>query len=205
MTYKIRRYIKVPKNLGLRRTIDVTVGLTALTVCSPLFVLIPTVLLLVNGGPVFYAQTRVGRDGRLFRIYKFRTMKRKAEPYGPELSRPCDPRVTTFGRMLRKCHLDEIPQFWNVLKGDMTIVGYRPERPFYVAKILQRYPEYQEMLAMKPGLVSRGVLDYGYASTIDGLVKRAFMDIAYLSHHTGWTDLKLVGRTFGNIFGGKGL
>lgn len=205
MSYRIRQLIGKPKNNGLRRTADVAVSLTGLILMSPLFVLLPCILFLCSGTPIYYGQTRVGRDGDLFRIWKFRTMKRKAEPFGPELSHPDDPRVTAFGRLLRKVHLDEIPQLWNVLRGDMTIIGYRPERPFYVTKILKEYPEYQELLISKPGLVSYGVIEYGYASTIDSLIERAKMDTDYLSNRTRRSDFNLLIRTLDNILTGKGV
>lgn len=196
---------RVASSSKLRRLTDVVVSASALLVLSPFLVLLTLVTPFASGFPIFYSQTRVGRDGKLFRIWKFRTMKRRSEPYGPQLSHRDDPRVTSYGRILRRFHLDELPQFWNVLKGDMTIVGYRPERPFYVAKILQRYPDYSTLLTTKPGLISIGVLDYGYASTIDGLIERAFMDIAYLSNRKGIEDLKLIGKTFIAVSRGRGI
>ncbi len=201
----LRQRLKVPKKSPGRRIVDVIVSLAGLVLLSPLFILIPIVIVTTGGGPAYYGQMRVGQNGKLFKIWKFRSMKRKAEPFGPELAYPDDPRVTGPGRLLRKMHLDEIPQLWNLLRGDMTIIGYRPERPFYVTKILKEYPDYQNLLDSKPGLISHGVIVFGYASSIDALVERAKMDTGYLKGRTACSDCKLLVKTFGNILRGKGV
>ena len=192
------------RRISVRRVVDVIGALVFILLLSPLMLLIALFTFLSNGSPLLYKQVRVGLNGRLFTIWKIRTMKRQAEPYGPELSRPDDPRVTAFGRMLRKSHLDEIPQFWNVLKGDMTLVSYRPERPFYVAQILKKNPKYLNLFSVKPGLTSIGVLDYGYASTIDELVERSHIDIRYLSNRTPGSDCRQIFKTVRNIVGARG-
>lgn len=189
-----------------RRVVDVIFSGTSLIILSPLMLLIAIGIVFTNGFPVIYSQTRVGRKGRLYTLRKFRTMLRHSEPYGPELSRNNDPRVTKFGRRLRRFHLDELPQLWNVLKGNMTIVGYRPERPFFVAKILKLNPGYGELIEKeKPGLVSSGVIEFGYASNIESLVERAHIDIEYLNHRTYKSDMNLIWKTAGHIIRGKGL
>lgn len=188
----------------LRRVADVGVSVTVLIVTAPLLLLISLTVVLSSGLPVFYFQTRVGRDGRQFDIWKFRTMKTDAEPSGPMLSHPDDPRVTVIGRLLRRSHFDELPQFWNVLRGDMTLVSYRPERQFFVERICVRLPEFGNLLVFKPGLISKGVIDYGYASTVDTMIERARLDLDYLATRNALTDFQLIAKAFGQVLGFKG-
>ncbi len=203
---KVASYRTYDADSGARRLADIVVSSFSLVLTSPLLLLVWCLIKVTSGSPVFYSQTRVGRNGHLFRIWKFRTMKRHSEPYGPELSHPCDKRVTATGKVIRRLHLDEFPQFWNVLKGDMTLISYRPERPFYVAKILKRFPEYSDLISSgRPGLTSKGVLDFGYASDIDALVERARIDCDYMAARTCMSDMKLISRTFTNILCGKGI
>ena len=167
-----------------------------------LFDIVLSVLALVILSPVFLI-TAIYR-GRPFKMHKFRSMYIDAEACGPALSRDDDPRITPFGRFMRKVRLDEIPQFYNVLKGTMSIVGYRPERQFYIDQIVKRCPEYLLLQRIKPGITSWGQVKYGYASSVDEMCERLKYDLLYLENMSITTDLKILIYTVGIIFQGRG-
>ena len=152
---------------SIKRMFDIVVSLLVMILLSPIYLITAIIVKCTSPGPVFYAQERVGYMGRPFRMIKFRSMYVDAESAGPALSKDDDPRMTPFGRFMRKVRLDEFPQFYNVLKGNMSIVGPRPERQYYIDQIVQRAPEYLLLQRLRPGITSWGQVKYGYASTVD--------------------------------------
>lgn len=177
----------------LKRQIDILFAGIGLIALSPVIILICIILLLFQKGPVFFFQERIGMGGKPFNIYKFRSMKITSEQDGlPRLAQTNDKRLTTIGRFLRKHHLDELPQLWNVLKGDMSIVGPRPERQFYINQILERNSRYVELYQIRPGLTSYATLHNGYTDTIEKMLNRLDMDLYYLEHHSLWLDIRIV-------------
>ena len=191
------------KSPVIKRVIDFTVAALGLILFSPLF-LVCWLLIRTDGQPAIYRQERIGLGGKPFYIYKFRSMVVDAEKEGEELLQQENaPRLTKVGRFLRAHHLDELPQLWNVLKGDMAFVGPRPERKFYIDQIMQRDPRYQRLYVLRPGVTSYATLKNGYTDTIDKMLVRLEMDLYYLEHQSLWTDAKILWRTFANIVSGK--
>lgn len=190
---------------NFKRVADIVVSFLALIVLSPVLVAIAIAVKITDGGPVIFSQERVGRHGNKFNIYKFRTMVTDAETQGPELSRSDDSRVTPPGRFLRKYRLDELPQFWNVIKGEMSLVGPRPEREFYEEQIIARAPEYTLLHQLRPGITSWGMVKYGYASDVDSMVRRMRYDIIYLENVSILIDIKILFYTVNTVFTGKGV
>jgi lipopolysaccharide/colanic/teichoic acid biosynthesis glycosyltransferase len=153
---------------------------------------------------VIYKQERIGRFGRPFDIYKFRSMRLDAETDGPALySGDDDPRLTKVGGFLRKHHLDELPQLWNVFIGDMAFVGYRPERKYYIDKIIEVDPRYAYLYQIRPGVTSYATLKNGYTDSLDKMLRRLEFDLYYLRHRSWWFDIKILFNTFTNIVFGK--
>jgi len=190
---------------NIKRTLDVFLsGIALLLLAIPMLV-IAIAVKATSPGPVFYTQSRLGLHRREFRIYKFRSMYTDAEADGPQLSHKEDKRVTPIGRILRKYRLDEIPQFWNVLKGDMSIVGPRPEREYYVKEIQKHSPYYPLVHQVKPGITSWGMVKYGYASDIQQMVIRSKYDIIYLSSMSLIIDLKIMIYTIKTVLTGRGI
>ncbi len=149
-----------------------------------------------SSGPVLYKQERIGKRGRPFLLYKFRTMYKDAEKSGPQLAeKDNDPRITPFGVFLRRNHLDELPQFWNVLKGEMSLVGPRPERAYYASQLAKEEPYYHFITQVKPGLTSLGMVKYGYAHNLEQMTERMVYDIAYINNHSILTDLQIIAGT----------
>lgn len=155
-------------------------------------------------GPVLYSQERVGCRGKIFRILKFRSMYKDAELEGPQLSVPNDPRITPWGRTMRRWKLDELPQLWNVLRGDMSIVGPRPERPYYVRIISEITSDYAPLLGIKPGITSLGMVKFGYAASVEEMVLRMKYDLVYLQSQSLKMDLSIIAGTLRIILRGKG-
>ena len=189
---------------SLKRLFDIVISLLALVVLSPVFLITAIIVKCTSPGPVFYAQERIGYKGKPFRMHKFRSMYVNAEDSGPALSKDGDPRITPFGRFMRKVRLDEIPQFYNVLRGTMSIVGPRPERQFYIDQIVKRAPEYLLLQRIKPGITSWGQVKYGYASNVDEMVERLRYDLLYLDNMSLVTDLKIMVYTVIIILQGRG-
>jgi len=199
---------KEPRNIdgmngferALKRVGDVLGALFLLIVLSPVFLYIYIRQMCNASRPVIYSQERIGRGGKPFRIYKFRTMVVDAEKDGvPQLEQDDDPRLTEFGKALRKRHLDELPQIWNVLKGDMSFVGYRPERQFFIDQIMEHNPDYQLLFQTAPGVTSMATIKNGYTDTMEKMLKRLDMDLDYLRHRSLWLDMKIVFQTVFNI------
>lgn len=190
---------------NLKHFIDIIISFLALIILSPLFLVLIMGVKLSSKGPVFYKQTRVGRYGKPFTIYKFRSMYRDAELNGPELSSKDDSRVTRFGRFMRKSRLDEIPNFFNVLRGDMSLVGPRPEREFFIDRIVERAPQYTQLLKVKPGITSWGQVKYGYAENVDQMVRRMKYDLLYLENMSLYVDVKIMIYTLMTIIKAKGI
>ena len=176
----------------LKRAFDVLVALCGLLVFSPAFVVLYFVIRHEDGGPAIFRQERIGRGGRPFMLYKFRSMTVTAEKDGPALYVKGDKRLTKVGRFLREHHLDELPQLWNVLKGDMSVVGYRPERQFFVEKIMAVNPDYERLYEMRPGLFSSATLYNGYTDTLEKMLERLRMDLEYLVNWSLWLDIKII-------------
>ena len=185
---------------ALKRAGDIVGAVVLLIVLSPVFLYIYIRQKLTNPGPVIYSQERIGKGGKPFNIYKFRTMVVDAEKDGtPQLEQVDDPRLTEFGRVLRKRHLDELPQIWNVLIGDMSFVGYRPERQFFIDKIMEQNPDYQLLYQTCPGVTSMATITNGYTDTMEKMLKRLDMDLDYLKNRSLALDMKIISKTLFNI------
>lgn len=189
---------------AVKRVMDLTVSVIALVLLAPAMGVIALLVRLSSPGPIIFRQERIGKGGRPFTIYKFRTMYVDAERNGPALSREGDPRITPIGRWLRKTRLDELPQFWNVLKGDMSLVGPRPERQFFIKQIVQRAPEYKQLLKVRPGITSLGMVKYGYASSVDEMIERMRYDLIYLANRSLLLDLKILLYTVLRVLQARG-
>jgi exopolysaccharide biosynthesis polyprenyl glycosylphosphotransferase len=190
---------------NLKQIIDYVVSLLALIISLPLTVFIAIGIKLSSPGPIFYSHERIGKYGKPFRIYKFRSMATNAELNGPELSSKNDSRLTSFGKFMRKYRLDEIPNFLNVLAGDMSLVGPRPERKFFIDQIIKRAPHYVHLHKVKPGITSWGQVKYGYAENVDQMIRRLRYDIIYIENMSLFVDLKIILYTFYTIFKGRGV
>ena len=188
----------------LKRIIDIVVSVIALLLLSPVYFLAIIFVKIGSKGPIFFYQERIGIYGELFKIIKFRSMHIDAEKNGPQLSRDYDPRITKWGSIMRRYRIDELPQFWNVLVGDMSIVGPRPEREFYAKQIIEKAPHYKHVQKVKPGITSWGMVRFGYASTVDEMVDRLRYDIVYIENMSVFNDLKVLIYTFKIVFQGRG-
>lgn len=194
-----------PMTANMKRTADVVLSSLALLVFSPLYLALALAVKIDSPGPAFYRQLRIGYHKKPFYIYKFRSMYTNSEADGPKLSAIDDPRITRVGRFLRKYRLDEFPQFWNVLKGDMSIVGPRPEREYYVRQIVERMPYYTLVHRVRPGITSWGMVKYGYASNIDQMIERLRYDLLYLENVSMGVDLKILFHTVRTVITGRGI
>ena len=191
------------KNIKL--VFDKAASALALLLLSPLFVYIAWRVKRDSEGPVLFKQERIGYLGRPFMIYKFRTMRLDAEKAGPLLSKVDDERITPFGHILRKYRLDELPQFWNVLKGDMSLVGPRPERKYFIDQIVRRVPYYYLLHNVRPGITSLGMVKYGYAGNVDQMIERLEYDMLYYENMSLAMDLKILIYTVITVVTGKGI
>lgn len=191
---------------SLKRIIDFCIATVLLIVFSPVFLLCFILIKLDDHGDIIYRQERIGRFGRPFFIYKFRSMRPDAEQNGPALSHSGgddDSRLTAVGRFLRSHHLDELPQLWNVFRGDMSFIGYRPERKFFIDQIMTHDPRYTMLFQIRPGITSYATLYNGYTDTMEKMLRRLNYDLYYLEHRSFWLDCKILWLTFISIVCGK--
>lgn len=188
----------------IKRFVDFFISVVCLILFSPLFLIIAVLVLLEDGQPVIFSQERIGFRGKPFHIYKFRSMVVDAEKNGPELYKhENETRMTRVGNFLRKHHLDELPQLWNVVKGDMAFIGPRPERKYFIDKIMERDGRYELLYQLRPGVTSYATLYNGYTDTMEKMLRRLELDLYYLEHQSLWFDLKILVKTFVFIVFGK--
>ena len=177
----------------------------ALFFLSPLSIILSIIIFVTGGGPVIFVQKRSGRNGKPFNLYKFRSLRHGINEGTDLIADKNDRRITRIGRIMRKYKLDEIPNFINVLKGEISVVGPRPEQEYYIEKILPRAPEYINLLKLKPGITSLGEVRYGYASNIEQMIERSKYDTYYLKHRSIIFDLKIIIETIGIVLKGRGI
>ena len=202
---RITEHAMTDAELCIKRAFDIFASALGLILLSPLMVLIALQVKLSSRGPVIYSQERIGQHGLSFSIYKFRTMIESAEADGvPHLTDDDDPRITRIGKWLRKYRLDELPQLWNILRGDMSIVGPRPERPYFIEQIMAEAPYYCLLYKVRPGLTSWGPIRVGYTDTMEKMIERLNADIVYIENMSILLDLKIMFYTIGVIIHGKG-
>lgn len=196
-------FTEVEKNIKL--FMDKVISVLVLVVLSPMYLYIAYRVKKDSPGPILFRQERIGYMGKPFMIYKFRTMYMWAEAKGPLLSSEHDERITPFGCIMRKYRLDEFPQFWNVLKGDMSIVGPRPERKFFIDQIVKEAPYYYLLHNVRPGITSLGMVKYGYAGSVDKMIERMKYDILYYENMSLLLDITILIYTVKTVFTGKGI
>lgn len=201
---EIETNVLPPWQKFLKRTFDIITALAVLVIGLPFYVLVGVLVKMGSKGPVFYTQKRIGLGGKPFDIIKFRSMYTDAEAAGPQLSKEDDPRITRMGKFLRKTRIDEFPQFYNVLVGDMSLVGPRPERQFFIDQIVVQAPHYRRLQKVKPGITSWGQVKYGYAENVDEMIERLEYDLLYLENISIVLDLKILIYTVIIMFQGRG-
>ena len=189
---------------GVKRALDFVMSALGLILLSPIFVIISVLMKCQGNGPIFFRQARIGYKGKPFVILKFRTISNKTESNIPQLTSKTNYKNSTpFEQFLREHHLDELPQLWNVLVGDMSLVGPRPERKYFIDKIMEHTDLYPIIYNMRPGLTSEATLYNGYTDTMEKLLKRLQMDINYFERRSLWLDFKIIIKTFVNIVSGN--
>lgn len=188
-----------------KRIFDLICGIVGFTVLFPFMTIIYITIIMSDKGPAIFKQERIGKGGKPFTLYKFRSMRLDAEAGGtPQLyAGDEDERLTRVGRFIREHHLDELPQLWNVIKGDMSFVGYRPERKIFIDQIMEHNPDYARLYEIRPGLSSRATLYNGYTDTMEKMLERLRMDLEYLDHFSPWEDIKIITLTAFSIISGK--
>ncbi|MDB5198567.1 MAG: sugar transferase [Chitinophagaceae bacterium] len=189
---------------SIKRILDIFLAALGMIILLPLILLVALIVKFSSKGSVFFLQERVGYNGKPFMIWKFRSMHISAEETGPQLSSDEDNRVTSWGKIMRRWRLDELPQVWNVLKGDMSIVGPRPERKYYIDQIAKTHPEYLNLLKTRPGLTSIGMVKFGYAENVEEMIKRMKYDLEYVANPSLLLDFKIMLQSIKVVFAGKG-
>lgn len=191
-------------NKVLKRFADIVFSFMGLLFSLPFIFFCSIIIKIEDKGPAFFKQERIGKGGKPFLIYKFRTMIVNTEENNiPQLAEANDERLTSFGCFLRKHHLDEMPQLWNVLKGDMSFVGYRPERKYFIEKIMAVRPDYERLYEIRPGITSLATIYNGYTYTLEKMIRRLDMDLDYLEHHSFLGDMRIIAQTFIYVILGK--
>ena len=189
---------------GIKRTLDFVMSALGLILLSPIFIIISVLMKFQGNGPIFFRQIRIGYKGKPFVILKFRTISKKTEKNTPQLIAKTSCKSSTpFEKFLREHHLDELPQLWNVLVGDMSLVGPRPERKYFIDKIMEHTDLYTVIYNVRPGLTSEATLYNGYTDTMEKMLKRLQMDISYFERRSLWLDFKIIIKTFVNIISGN--
>ena len=189
---------------GIKRTLDFVMSALGLILLSPIFIIISVLMKFQGNGPIFFRQIRIGYKGKPFVILKFRTISKKTEKNTPQLIAKTSCKSSTpFEKFLREHHLDELPQLWNVLVGDMSLVGPRPERKYFIDKIMEHTDLYTVIYNMRPGLTSEATLYNGYTDTMEKMLKRLQRDISYFERRSLWLDFKIIIKTFVNIISGN--
>ena len=188
----------------IKRGMDIVISLLAIILLIPVYILTAIGVKLTSKGPIWFKQQRIGMNGKPFQMIKFRTMFVNAEKNGPQLSSKEDPRITSFGKFLRKVRLDETPQLFTVLTGTMSLVGPRPERQYYIDQIVEKAPHYLILLKVKPGITSWGQIKYGYAENINQMLERLKFDMNYMENMSILTDIKVLIHTIGVVLQASG-
>ena len=188
----------------IKRGFDIAFSFAVLVMGLPVYLTLMMITKITSKGPVFYKQERIGENGIPFNILKFRSMYVDAEKLGVQTTTENDPRITKWGNFMRKTHLDEIPQFWNVIVGDMSIVGPRPERQYFINQIVRKAPAFRKLQAIKPGITSIGQINYGYAETVDEMCERMTIDLQCVVEVNILTDINIIFDTVKTMVQGKG-
>lgn len=201
---EVNEEVMPPWQRFMKRFMDICLSLIAIALLIPFYIIFAVCVKLSSKGPILFLQERIGLNGKSFKIIKFRTMFTDAEKLGPQLSSSNDPRITPIGRFMRKVRIDELPQFFNVLIGDMSLVGPRPERQFFIDQIVKIEPQFMELTKVRPGITSWGQVKYGYAENVDQMVQRMKFDLLYLKNRTIALDIKIMLYTLIIVVKGKG-